>query len=111
MSFAEKILNDIIKSKFNFVLLNKIGVHTYETYVRMCRELFFPIFEHVKSYVFQRSKTNYHFLILYKDYFEHGQEYYLIGSDQAFRKFVLENQLAESTLGILQNVQHHIMDA
>ena len=75
MSFEEKLLDDIFNSKFNFELHNKIGIHTYEMYLRMCRELFIPIFEHVKSYVFQRSKTNYHFLILYKDYFEHANVY------------------------------------
>lgn len=75
MSFEEKLLDDIFNSKFNFELHNKIGIHTYEIYLRMCRELFIPIFEHVKSYVFQRSKTNHHFLILYKDYFEHANVY------------------------------------
>lgn len=68
MSFEEKILNDIINSKFNFVLHNKIGIHTFASYVEMGKELFYPIFRHLQMYVQNRICDPY-FLNLYLKYF------------------------------------------
>ena len=68
MSFEEKLLDDIFNSKFNFELHNKIGIHTFEIYVRMSKESFALIFRHLQMYVQNRIEDPY-FRNLYMKFF------------------------------------------
>ena len=68
MSFEEKLLDDIFNSQFNFELHNKIGIHTFEIYVRMSKESFALIFRHLQMYVQNRIEDPY-FRNLYMKFF------------------------------------------
>lgn len=73
MMLKDKLLNDMINSDYNFMLCNKIGIHTLGAYSRLSRERVSPLFIHVKKYIGSRanhSENPSYYQYLFTKYFD-----------------------------------------
>lgn len=69
----DKLLNDMINSDYNFMLCNKIGIHTLGAYSRLSRERVSSLFIHVKKYIGNRanhSENPSYYQYLFTKYFD-----------------------------------------
>lgn len=55
MTIKDKIIQEMINSDYNFLLCNKIGIHTLLAYTRLSKGRFSSLFIHVKKYIFNRA--------------------------------------------------------
>ena len=73
MTLKEKILQEMINSDYNFLLYDKIRIHTLLAYTILSKGRFSSLFMHVKKYIFNRAirsdnPSYYHYL--YMTYFD-----------------------------------------
>lgn len=73
MTIKDKILQEMLNSDYNFLLRNKIGIHTFGVYTKLSKGRFSSLFMHVKKYIFNRaihSDSPSYYQYLYMTYFD-----------------------------------------